>query len=532
MPFINIVLKILVEYLFLHYKILIVTGVTKYVIAILGISFILTNVVAQQKSRVNIEHADTFKYNAKFGKDIQRLIGNVVIRQDSTLFYCDSAYINEVKNSFEAFSNVHIKVNDTVDVYSSRMLYDGNTKIAELFDSVRLIDKNTILTTDHLIYNRKSKTALYNIGGRIVNKNNILVSKKGVYYTSTRTFHFRKDVVLTNPDQETYSDTLIYNTNNETAYFLGPTVIRGKESMIYCENGWYDTKNDLSKLVERPSITNVDQTITADSIYYDNNVFFGKAMGNVTIIDTSHKVILTGKRGELWDKKGMSYVTDSAVAITYDSHDSLFIHADTMWLNFDKDRKIKMMQAYYGVRFYRKNLQGKCDSLSYSMTDSTIRMYDKPVIWSGKNQLTADSIAIAVSGNRADSLMMYNTSFIVSKDSIETFNQIRGKNMVAYFVNNELSKINVNGNAQTVYYVREEDGYLIGVDLAESSTMTIRIKNSEIQTISYQSSVDEDMFPPKELTEKETKLKDFSWQKELRPENKMDIFRRENPEDK
>jgi len=86
-----------------------------------------------------------------------------------------------------------------------------------------------------------------------------------------------------------------------------------------------------------------------------------------------------------------------------------------------------MMQAYYGVRFYRKNLQGKCDSLSYSMTDSTIRMYDKPVIWSGKNQLTADSIAIAVSGNRADSLMMYNTSFIVSKDSIETFNQIRGK---------------------------------------------------------------------------------------------------------
>jgi len=37
----------------------------------------------------------------------------------------------------------------------------------------------------------------------------------------------------------------------------------------------------------------------------------------------------------------MSYVTDSAVAITYDSHDSLFIHADTMWLNFDKDKEIK-----------------------------------------------------------------------------------------------------------------------------------------------------------------------------------------------
>lgn len=498
-----------------------------YILAFLITFFILTNVVAQQKFRVYIEHADSFKYNAKFGKDIQRLIGNVVIRQDSTLFYCDSAYINEAKNSFEAFSNVHIKVNDTVDVYSLRMLYDGNTKIAELFDSVKLIDKNTVLTTEHLIYNRITKTARYDVGGRIVNKDNILVSKSGIYFTSTRTFHFRTDVVLTNPDQETYSDTLIYNTNNETAYFLGPTVIRGKESIIYCENGWYDTKNDLSKLVKRPSISNASQTITADSLYYDNSILFGKAMGNVVIIDTSYKIVLTGKKGEFWDEKGLSYVTDSAIAITYDGKDSLFIHADTMWLNFDKERQAKEMRAYYGVRFFRKNLQGKCDSLSYDMKDSIIRLYEKPVIWSGKNQLTADSIAIAVSGNRADSLMMYNTAFIVSKDTIDTFNQIRGKNMVAYFVKNELSKINVVGNAQTVYYVREEDGYLIGVDLAMSSSMTIRIKNSEIQAITYRSSVDEDMFPENELTENETKLKDFSWQKELRPVNKMDIFRRE-----
>ena len=142
----------------------------RFILLLLSAFFILTNVIAQKKSRVNIEHADSFKYNARFGKDIQRLIGNVVIRQDSTLFYCDSAYINEVKNSFEAFSNVHIKVNDSVDVYGSRLLYDGNSKIAELFDSVKLIDKNTVLTTDHLIYNRITKTAIYDNGGRIVNK--------------------------------------------------------------------------------------------------------------------------------------------------------------------------------------------------------------------------------------------------------------------------------------------------------------------------------------------------------------------------
>jgi len=501
--------------------------ILKKIIIVLSIIFAITNTYAQKKSRVHIEHADSFKYNVKFGKDVQRLIGNVVIRQDSTLFYCDSAYINEVKNSFEAFSNVHIKVNDTVDVYSLRMLYDGNTKIAELFDSVKLIDKNTIVTTDHLIYNRILKTAFYDKDGKIVNKDNTLISKQGLYYTKTRTFHFRKDVVLTNPDQQTYSDTLIYNTNNETAYFLGPTVIRGKESILYCEDGWYDTQNDFTKLVKRPSISNLDKKITADSLYYDNNTLYGKAIGNVVMIDTIRRAIITGKKGEFWDAKGISYVTDSAVAITYDSRDSLFMHADTLWLNFDEDKKAQTIKAYYGVRFFRKKLQGKCDSLAFDMQDSTIRMYNAPVIWSGRNQLTADSIAIAVSGNKADSLMMYNTAFIVSRDSTETYNQIRGKNMVSYFRNNELSKINVDGNAQTVYFVREEDGNLIGIDLAESSSMTIRIKDSDIQTISYKMNVDEDMFPEAELTEEQTKLKDFSWQKAMRPVSKMDIFRQE-----
>jgi len=482
--------------------------------------------MAQKKSRVNIEHADSYKYNARIGEKIQRLIGNVVIRQDSTLFYCDSAYLDEANNSFEAFDNVHIKVNDTVDVYGGRLYYDGNSKIAELFDSVKLVDKNTILYTDHLIYNRNTKTAYYDLGGKIENADNVLVSKIGLYYTTTRTFHFQKDVVLTNPDQETYSDTLIYNTNNETAYFLGPTLMRGEESMIYCEDGWYDTKNDITQLKKRPSINNAEQTISADSIYYDNKTMFGKAMGHVRIIDTLYRIILSGKRGELWDSKGMSYVTDSAVAITYDNEDSLFIHSDTMWMYFDEERQAKHMKAYYNVRFYRTNLQGKCDSMSYSMSDSTIRLYSEPVLWSGKNQLTSDSIFIAVSGNKADSLMMYSTAFIVSRDSTDTFNQIRGKDMIAYFTDNDLSRISVNGNAQTIYYVREEDGYLIGVDVAEASGMMIRIKDSEIQTISYFSSVNEDMFPENQLTEEETKLKDFSWQNLIRPTNKYDIFPR------
>ncbi len=488
------------------------------------LSFVPGVLFAQKKSKIKVEHTDVQRYNAKLGKDKERLIGNVVFQQENTRFYCDSAYLNRKKNKFEALGNVHIIVGDTLHIYGNHLFYEGNTKSAELYDSVRLIDKNTVLTTDHLVYDRKTKVAYYDNGGKIISKENTLVSKKGYYHTASKIFYFRKDVVLTNPDSETYSDTLTYNTNTEVAYFNGPTVIRGEESIIYTENGWYDTRNDLSKLLKRPSLSNSGQIITADSLIYDNLNFHGLAYGNVVISDTVYDVMIKGKYGELWDKKGISYITDSALAITYDDTDSLFIHSDTLWVYFDKEKNAKKLLAYYRVKFFKEDLQGMCDSLAYTMNDSTIRLYDLPVIWSGPNQLTADSIAIVTTNNQADSLIMYNSSFIISTDTLGTYNQIKGKNMVGYFRNNELVKINVDGNAQTVYYVREDDGYLIGINLAESSTMTIRLKDNQLKTINYKTQAKEVMYPEKELAPAAQKLKGFIWKEELRPKEVTDIF--------
>lgn len=501
----------------------------KHLAIILGFIFIFLTgtTLAQKKSTINVERTDVQRYDAKLGKNKERLIGGVIFRQEGTRFYCDSAHLNRKKNNFEAFGNVHIVVNDTLDIYGNRLYYEGDTKIAELFDSVRLIDKNTVLTTEHLVYNRNTKVAYYDVGGKIVNKDNTLISRKGYYTTSSKIFYFREDVVLTNPDSETYSDTLIYNTNTEVAYFHGPTVIRGEESIIYTEDGWYDTRNDLSKLLKRPSINNSDQTISADSLIYNNLTYYGQAYGNVVISDTVHDVLIKGMYGEMWDNKGISYITDSAVAITYEETDSLFIHSDTMWVYFDKEKNAKRLLSYYDVKFFREDMQGLCDSLVYTMNDSTIRLYQLPVLWSGENQLTADSISIVIRNNQADSLIMYNSSFIISYDTLDSYNQIKGKNMIGYFKDNELVKINVDGNAQTVYYVREADGYLIGVNLAESSTMTIRLKDNKLKTISYQTQAKEIMHPGGEITAAEKELKGFTWQDKSRPRKILDIFKKE-----
>ncbi|HPE43512.1 MAG TPA: OstA-like protein, partial [Bacteroidales bacterium] len=110
--------------------------------------------VLAQKTVIHIERAKRANYDARLGKDVQRLVGDVILRQDSTLFYCDSAYLNEKTRNFDAFGSVHINVNDSMDIYSDRLIYNGDTRIAELFDNVKLIDDSTFLETQYLLYNR------------------------------------------------------------------------------------------------------------------------------------------------------------------------------------------------------------------------------------------------------------------------------------------------------------------------------------------------------------------------------------------
>jgi len=483
-----------------------------------------------QKTVIYIERAKIADYNSKLGKDIQRLIGDVLLRQDSTLFYCDSAYLNEKTRNFDAFGHVHINVNDSLDIYSKRLKYNGTTRIAELFENVKMVDDSTVLVTEYMLYNRFNKTATYPNHGTITSGDKKLISEKGYYRSDIKEFYFRKDVELITPKYTAYSDTMVYNTISEIAYFYGPSVIRSEENTLYCAYGWYDTKNDLAYLSKRPSIFSMEQTLTADSMFYNRNTGFGKALGRVEVVDTNYSLIVRGSFGQMWEEEGKSYVTDSAVAITYDQKDSLFMHADSLFLYFDKDRQAKQMQAYRHVRFYRTDLQGKCDSLAYLMSDSTIRMYHEPALWSEENQLTADSIKIAMRNKTVDSLVMYNTAFIVSRDTIKGYNQIKGKNMVGYFMKNELYKITVDGNSQTVYWVREEDGELIGINLARSSTMVINLYDSQIRRIIYQSSPTEVMYPEKELPENESILKGFNWLEKIRPADKNDIFRWVVPE--
>lgn len=462
---------------------------------------------------------------------MQRLIGHVKIRHDSAFFFCDSAYFYEKTNSFNAFQNVHIIVNDSVEIFSDLLHYDGNARFAEFFDNVRLMDDSTTLYTEYLTYDRNLHLAAYPDSATTVRGDKTLKSHYGYYRDRIKEFFFIKNVEVFSPKYQMYTDTLFYNTSIEKMWFEGPTTIINKENILDGEHGYYLVNEDYVFLDKRPFMHNKTQWMRSDSIQYDRNIGLAKAFKQVDMIDTSYKVIMRGDYMELWEHRNLSFATDSAYAIYYDK-DSLFIHGDTLFFHFDKEQEeIEKLIVRRNVRFYKSDMQGKCDTLSYLRADSTIRMRVNPVLWSKDSQLTSIDIDIKTNGKNIDWVLQRGDAFIISQDSVEGFNQIKGPDIRSKFEDGSIHHVNVEGgNAETLYWIRDDEGGLIGIDVSKSTTMTIEMKDNSISVIKGYSDINETLFPESDLNESSRLLPGFKWHDEVRPTDKDDIFRKTETE--
>jgi len=483
--------------------------------------------VPGQPSRIEIKNADSFEGDESMGKDVRRLIGNVIFQQDEVMMYCDSAYLYAADNSLDAFGRVRIEQGDSIRLRGDMLKYKGNTRVARLFDNISMTDGKMVLTTDLLNYDLHRETADFPGKGKIVDGENVLTSNQGYYYSRDKMVFFKDSVVLVNPKYVMECDTLRYHTVTRTAFFTGPTTIlsSGADStLIFCEDGWYNTVTGKSYLSRNAYIQSGAQRLIGDSILYDRNTGVGEAFENVSVIDTTQKIIVNGDYAKYDDQQKKSVVTGKTMLTQIFDTDSLFMHADTLFATFDTSGNTRNYFAYHHVKFFKTDLQGKCDSLTYSAFDSTLRFYYEPIIWSGTNQLTADSINLQIAHSKLDRLNMYNTSFIASKEDSVRYSQIRGKNMTGFFTDNQLSRINVKGNGQTIYYARDKEEKLIGVNRADCSDLVIMVKESKVDQITLIKKPDATFYPIDELNPIELILRGFSWHQHLQPTSKEDIF--------
>ena len=483
-------------------------------------TLLLFTFVCCAQTKIEIIQAGELKYNKKT-HNARKLIGDVILKHDNAFMYCDSAYLYEKSNKMDAFSNVKINQGDSIEILGNYLEYDGNSKIAFIKGNVSLIDNEIKLTSNEIIYNKNNNIAYYYSGGFINTFDNVLESKKGTYNTLSKMAYFKKNVVLTNPEYVFESDTLHFFTTEEIAFFYGPTTITSGKSVINCRKGKYDTQKEEAWFTDSAKLTTDSYSLFGDSLFYNgiNNV--SEAFYNTKLIDQIDDYIIEGNYAHYFENKDSCFVTNKPVlSVLLD--DTLFLHADTLISILDSnDSKIALV--FHDVKIYKPNLQGKCDSLVYSFSNNKMEMFDAPILWSDVNQITSDKLDFYLSKNQLDSMHLLGEPFICSKEDSLSFNQIKGKEMTGYFLENKLKTLDVRGNGHTIYFVKDDDN-LVGINITYCSNMKISVLQNEINQITFLTKPEAKVYPEKELSIDERFLEKFNWRDNERPLKKEDIF--------
>ena len=304
---------------------------------------------------------------------------------------------------------------------------------------------------------------------------------------------------------------------------------------------------DIGILLDRSSVFSGSKTLTGDSIYYDGGAKFGEAFGRMELEDTTQRAILFGDYGFFDDKRNYAFATSRAYAEDYSQKDTLYVSADTLELisvpirdrmKLDSllsdttsgkkpDTLQRYLRGYHHVRIFRRDAQAIADSMSYISSDSILSLYGHPYMWSEARQLSGDTTFFYFHYGKLDYVdVLGNTLAVEHIDSVDYYNQMRGDKLRAYVADSTLRQINVDGNVETILYMKEEKSNdYTGMNRMTSSTMYVTLDSGIVKKSSWKGPVSGKLYPLSMASSAElNRLKEFVWASDRRPMSKEAVI--------
>lgn len=509
--------------------------------------------------KVFLENADALIANEQRSTEYKVLRGNVRFRRGNMTLTCDSAYFYEASSSLDAFGHVVMNQADTLIAYCNKMNYFGDVEVAKLRGSVKVVNRSMTVTTENLDYDMLNNVARYFNGGTVVDKSGTrITSSVARYEHDTKKVQFTSNVRLVNNKMKLNTDILDYNMRTHIATIEDETEIISLEDghIIHTSSGWYNLSSEEGTMYNRSSVTTKEgQTLVGDVVYYDRrndkgqaqgNVVMtdkrndrtlrgdvvdydrrtgvGKARGHVVLTDMKNKVILEGEVGYHNEKTKESYVTENAIAREFSQKDTVYVHADTLRTITTADN-VRILIANKYVRFYRKDIQGVCDSAAINEKDSILNMYRHAIVWSESRQISGDEINVHVQDSVVDWAKLPQWGLLVEHLGENYYNQLSGRTMHATFENQELRRLDVSGDVEALFYPMENDSTYNKLVNTNSAYLTIDLKaKQEVEKIKMWPDVSGRVVPLFLAKNSDLRLSRFRWYEAIRPKDPLDVL--------
>lgn len=184
-------------------------------------------------------------------------------------------------------------------------------------------------------------------------------------------------------------------------------------------------------------------------------------------------------------------------------------------------REYHVAKAYPRGRFFSNDVQGVADTLEFYENDSLMYLKRKPAVWSGERQVTGKVIILHFNDSTVDNARLPETGFMAERVEEDYFNQLAGKKMEAWFEDEYLKRLYVEGNVQVIMLPMENDSTYNKLVDAESSHMTVDMKDRKIEKIKMWPEVTGNTTPLFLVKKAQKYLPNFTWLEAIRPKKVM-----------
>ncbi len=489
--------------------------------------------------------------------------GGTVVDHDGTRITSVVGRYEQDTRKVQFTSNVNL-VNSKIKLHTDVLDYDMNTRLATIEDKTEIVsleDGNVIYTSSGTYNLATGQGTLYNrstVKGRDGNTivgdvmfydrandkghaqgNVVLVDEKNkqtlrgddVYYDRrTGQSHAQGNVVVTDDKnkQTLRGDEVFYDKRNDQSRAQGNVVITDEKNQqtLQGDEVVYDRRNNRGQAQGNVVLTDIktNRVLKGDKMDYDRKNGIGHAKGNVVLTDPENKVILVGEVGYHNEKTNESYVTENALAREFSQKDTIYIHADTLrMINSDKKERLLIANKY--VRFYRKDLQGVCDSAAVSEKDSILNMYRHAVIWSEGRQISGEEINVHVQDSTVDWATLPSNGLLIEHLGEEYYNQLSGRTMKAFFANQELRHLDVSGDVEAIFYPMENDSTYNKLVNANSAYLSIDLKPKQtVDKLKMWPDVSGTVVPLFMAKRSQLRIEKFRWFESIRPKDPYDVL--------
>ncbi len=441
-------------------------------------------------------------------------------------------YVNDNKIKFKNYVSIR---DSSFNLFSDSLDFDTKNRITYFTGPTFIKLDSSNIYCESGFYDIKNGNALFERNMTYKKNTAEARSKQLFYIDSLSQYILAGDAVYTDEELIAKADTIIHNTKINQSILIGHGRFKNKKQSAEGDRIIYNHDDESFVSESRSTLRDDAMEIIADYSNYSKKTGKGFAKGKVIFIDTSSNIIINSS--EMYLERDSNYMltygdsTSRLLLMFIDKNDTTYISSDTL-LSVDiideidslHNDTISILKAYNNVKIYNKDYQAMADSLVYFPDDSIYILFNNPVLWSDSTQITGDTISIRIKKGGIDNIFARNNAFITNLIQGELYNQIKGSKITSFFENDSLKTMDVNGNAEVVYHMQDEDDALTGTIKTVCSKIHFNFNQNKIKDIKFKGEPKSDFVPIKKEISNPQKLDGFRWFEAKRPKTKDEIL--------